>query len=640
MIRAIVLAVALVAASTEVYAQSQFSTVYVFGDSLSDRGRIPGLLLQQDPSFPILFPVSPPYFDHRFSNGPTYAERVPGLIGAAPNPNQNFAVGGAETNTDNIANSFLSGFGVQLPGIRTQIDTFTSSGGRFQPSAAVIHFGGANDYFAFLDQTTPPTLAQVPAEVASVTGNIQSNIQALAAAGAKTIVVPNVPDLGITPSYRGTPLQDVASAASAQHAAALNAQLGGLARQLNVNIVVVDFATGVRHVLANPGLFGFTNVTDACVTSTSSLPSYVTPGTPCANPNQHLFWDVVHPTEAGHQILAQYVADTLLAPQTIAAQAAFALTTGDGFLRRMQGAILWNGGVDHAPIFASADMSGRPAVVPGGPKVFFNIQRAFGDLNPGSPSLGFDYGVTQISGGVVFQPWNNVSFGLIGGIDNGKANLDQSRGSIGFDSYRIGAMGGYDNGALFAGTGVAISYDDYSLNRQTFVPQLQASADTGGNTVNAFGAVGYRFNFGSITAGPLFALRYTGIRINEYAEQGAPGLDMIVQSQRADQLIGSAGIAAASRFTVGTVNVVPFLNAALENNLLSDDRTVGSALVTVPNVIRAIEIGEGGDVFGRLQGGIGFDLVPGVKGSLRGETTVGRSGGNEHAVFGSIIGRL
>ncbi len=97
-----------------------------------------------------------------------------------------------------------------------------------------------------------PPIGQVPGVVAAVTGNIQSNIQALAGAGAKTILVPNIPDLASTPSYRGTPSAGVAGALSAQHAAALNAQLGGLAKQLNVNIYVVDFATGFQNVLANP----------------------------------------------------------------------------------------------------------------------------------------------------------------------------------------------------------------------------------------------------------------------------------------------------------------------------------------------------------------------------------------------------
>ena len=634
MIRAAVLALVAVISSTAAHAQSPYSTVYVFGDSLSDRGRIPGIILQQNPNFPpgFLFP-KPPYFMHRFSNGPTYAEHLPGLIGVAPNPNQNFAVGGAETNTDNIANATLRLFNVTLPGIRSEIDTYTGSGGRFQSSAVVVHLGGANDYFAFLDQSTPPTLAQVPGKVATVSGNIQSNIRALVGAGARTILVPNVPDLGITPSYRGTPLANVASAVSAQHAAALNAQLGGLARELKVNIVVVDFATGLRHVLANPAVFGFANVTDACVKSTSALPPYITPGTPCANPDQHLFWDSVHPSEAGHRILAQYAADTLLAPQTIAAQAAFAMTIGDGFLRRMQGSILWDGGSGFRQFTPGAPL-------PGGKDVFFNVQRTFGNGGSGNHAVGYDYGITQVSGGAVFRPGENVAFGVIGGFDDGKANLDQSRGSIGVTSYRFGAMGGYDNGALFGGAGAAFSFDDYSLNRQTFVPQLRSSANPAGDTVSAFGAVGYRFSFGAITAGPLFALRYTGIRIDQYAEQGAPGLDMVVGSQRADQLIGSAGIAAASQFSVGATTIIPYINLALEQNLIGDDRFLGTALVTVPNVIRTLQIGDQGDLYGRLHGGLNFELAPSLRGTVRGETTVGRSGGNEHAVFVTIIGRL
>ena len=109
-----------VACSTAVYAQSSYSTVYVFGDSYSDRGRVPGIVLDQYPpdppppatptsGWPISWadgliwwlpdvttppPVSP-YFDGRFSNGPTWAERLPKLIGVSPNPGQNYAVGGA-----------------------------------------------------------------------------------------------------------------------------------------------------------------------------------------------------------------------------------------------------------------------------------------------------------------------------------------------------------------------------------------------------------------------------------------------------------------------------------------------------------------------------------------------------------------
>ena len=139
----------LIAIASPAAADSPYSSVFVFGDSLSDNGNVPGILLAQDPSFPILFPVSPPYFDHRFSNGPTYAELLPGLIGVDPAPDQNFAVGGAHADDTNISDALLgvlSGGNVALPGVAEEIDGYVSSGGSFASDALVVLYAGSGDY--------------------------------------------------------------------------------------------------------------------------------------------------------------------------------------------------------------------------------------------------------------------------------------------------------------------------------------------------------------------------------------------------------------------------------------------------------------------------------------------------------------
>jgi outer membrane lipase/esterase len=610
-------------------AEPRYSTVYVFGDSLSDRGRIPGLL-EKVPHFPptFIFPKSP-YFDGRFSNGPTWAERLPTLIGVAPAPDQNFAVGGAETGYDNLANDDLASFNVKLPGIRTEIDAFTGSGGRFGESAVTVMYGGANDYFAFLG--TNPTPADVPVEVASVTGNIYSNIHALASAGARTILVPNIPDLGSTPSYRNTDQAAVAGALSEQHAAALNAQLGRLAEELNIDIFVADFSTGLNTILLDPQRFGFTNVTDACVTANApSFPTYLFPGPACLNPDQHLFWDDVHPTSPAHQLLAGYAADTLLAPLTIGPQAALSLNLGDSFLLRAQKITLGSRSDGNASTLTKS--------TPEGQDVFLAVERNSGDVSSGNEMAGFDYGVTRVSGGVILRPSTDITLGLIGGYDDGQANLLQSRGSIELTSLRLGGVAGYDNGALFAGAGLAYSFDEYGLNRQTHVPQLQSSAETDGRTFGAFGSVGYRFNFGAITAGPLLGLRYTDTDIEQYREWGAPGLDMIVQSQGAKELIGSVGIVAKGEFALGASKIMPHLELGLESDLLDDNRTIETALATVPDVVRTLSVSKDEDVYGRLGGGVSLMFNSHVKGHLSGETTIGRSGNDEHSVFFSLSG--
>jgi len=67
-----------------------------------------------------------------------------------------------------------------------------------------------------------------------------------------------------------------------------------------VTISTIDIFTLLENLVANPSADGYTNVTDACFTGTLS-----SGGSPCATPNQYLFWDTVHPTEPGHQAVAQ-----------------------------------------------------------------------------------------------------------------------------------------------------------------------------------------------------------------------------------------------------------------------------------------------------------------------------------------------
>lgn len=79
------------------------SSLYVFGDSLSDNGNL--YAWTSNPSNPVTFglpiPVSPPYEQGTFTNGPVYAERLwdrlglPGELAPAALPGgTNHAVGG------------------------------------------------------------------------------------------------------------------------------------------------------------------------------------------------------------------------------------------------------------------------------------------------------------------------------------------------------------------------------------------------------------------------------------------------------------------------------------------------------------------------------------------------------------------
>src|SRR5919108_3147959 len=87
-----------------------YTTVVMFGDSLSDNGNLLALTGGAVPASP--------YFAGRFSNGPVWVER---LASALDVPLVNFAVGGALTGNGNL---FETALGTDFPGLLEEIAQF------------------------------------------------------------------------------------------------------------------------------------------------------------------------------------------------------------------------------------------------------------------------------------------------------------------------------------------------------------------------------------------------------------------------------------------------------------------------------------------------------------------------------------
>jgi outer membrane lipase/esterase len=68
-------------------------------------------------------------------------------------------------------------------------------------------------------------------------------------------------------------------------------------RALDPGLTILEFDTfdALRNVTSNPAAFGLTNVSDPCFTGV----------TVCGDPSQYLYWDSLHPSASGHQILGQ-----------------------------------------------------------------------------------------------------------------------------------------------------------------------------------------------------------------------------------------------------------------------------------------------------------------------------------------------
>ena len=265
--------------------------VVVFGDSLSDTGNL-FLASGGAPFLPVpgnRFP-SPPFDTGSASNGPLWVEILADRLGQ-PAPSSalvggtNYSFIGALTGTQ-----VPSPFGV--PSMTEQVGLhLLSMGGVVAPDDLYVLWGGANDFFF---GQFDPFLA---------VSNLSGQIQALAGAGANEFLVPNLIPLNQTPSLAGTPAATGAAAFSQAFNSLLAAEIGTLRTDLGITIYELDVAGLFSEVSADPTQFGLTNVADPAlsVDLSSSVPLF--PIDVVGNPDEYLWWDGVHPTAAGHEII-------------------------------------------------------------------------------------------------------------------------------------------------------------------------------------------------------------------------------------------------------------------------------------------------------------------------------------------------
>lgn len=342
---ALVLAAAALFAPQRGYSDDRFGhhrpvdRIVVFGDSLSDPGNLyqlcrAGLVPPSpQPNDPDPCNVEAPGYGmvgldalvgipslpysvgaNHLSNGPTWIEQFakvaglgwsvrPAMLGSVAG-SSNYAVAGAR------ASDFSQSPNVPLS---QQVDAFLlrDGGPRNNPDAAlvVMQLGGNDIRDVLLEGSSAP--------IANAIASIRDNIIRLHYAGARRFLVWNVPNLGATPAFRAldslTPPQpgvptpsQLATGASIAFNQALHLVLTGLEAALS-DIVIVQFNAfqSLQKVQAHPRLYGLRDAEHACI-SAISQPSQ------CASPDRNLFWDGIHPTRAGHAIIALLAGKALL----------------------------------------------------------------------------------------------------------------------------------------------------------------------------------------------------------------------------------------------------------------------------------------------------------------------------------------
>lgn len=280
---------------------AQFSALYSFGDSLSDVGNY---FINSGGTWPVS-----PYVDGQFSNGPLWVKGLSATLGLGPVTaslagGNDYAYAGATTGF------FGASSDPWVQNSDQQVTTFLAAHHGAPSNGLYTFWIGINDLQVIVSSGVSQAMGLAEAQAAAASEAAQ--ITALANAGARTFIVPLIPDLSITPPFHG---QTLGGLITSSYNTALENDLAGLAGSLSGGLHFLDTVSLLDAVVADPPAFGFSDVTNPCYVRGPG-------GGVCATPDTYLFWSGVHMTAAANALIAKDAA-ALLAPSP---------TPGDGLL--------------------------------------------------------------------------------------------------------------------------------------------------------------------------------------------------------------------------------------------------------------------------------------------------------------------
>jgi len=274
--------------------------VVVFGDSLSDNGNLYAFMKNK-------MPLSPPYFEGRFTNGPVWVELLTSYFYPQDGNDHllNYAFGGAEISEKGDSGAFFT--------FDREIDAYLLAHNNvlekeYWRTSLFIVWIGANNYLAIPDNAQ--------AAVNEVMKGLIRGLKTLVKKGATHILVVNMPDLGKIPIAREFKAVKILSMLSRRHNKLLALRMAQLARSYpHVQWISFDVNEMMHDILTHPADHGFSNIRDTCYeemveepSSQSILKMVATVKPHLNNPdacNGYLFFDPVHPSAPAHAEMAE-----------------------------------------------------------------------------------------------------------------------------------------------------------------------------------------------------------------------------------------------------------------------------------------------------------------------------------------------
>lgn len=589
---------------------SPYSTMVIFGDSLSDSGQFADANGPAGATTRFTNRTGPTY---KAGSGEIFGPVAPMILGGklgiaagdlAPStspvsaaqglPDGNdWAVGGYRT--DQIYDSITAAGGsvVSAGGQTRTRDGYlvglASQGLRADPNALYYLTGGGNDFLQ--GRITNTVTAQAAA------GRLVDSVQALQQAGARYIMVWLLPDLGYTPAIYGGALQGTAS----QLSNAFNQQLVSELQGVNAEVIPLNIPVLVKEVLADPAQFGLPagqNLIGTCFSGNGCTMNalYGVNGT-TPDPTKLLFNDVVHPTIAGQRVIADYAYSILSAPWEITLLPEMA----NGTLRAYQDELRSQWLADWERWQAVGQW--RSFVSAGGQHLDFDDQHsgASGDGWGANLTLGGSYRLDEA--------WR---VGLAAGFSRQKLEAGVADSDYKLNSYLASAFAQYQQNRWWADlalTGGHLDFDEIGRTFDLGVNQRKEKGDTNGHLWDVSARLGYDIaQPGSQWhLSPFVSADYARIEVNGYSENSGRSTALMYDDQTRKSRRLGAGL--QGKYQLSTQTEL-FGEVAMEREYEDGSQDLTMALTSLPNNSFTLEGYRPESHLSRASLGISQQLTP------------------------------
>ncbi len=223
-----------------------------------------------------------------------------------------------------------------------------------------------------------------------------------------------------------------------------------------------------------------------------------------------------------------------------------------------------------------------------------------GEVDSTSTQAGYDFHTLGLTLGADKKIDDRYIVGVTAGYANSNVDVDSNGGEADVNSFKFGVYASYYDGPFHADAMIGGGYHFYSSDRNIQIGAITRTANSSpdGLELNIAASAGYDFELGSWKVGPTASLQYSRLSIEDYTETGAGALNLSVDRQTPESVLGTVGVRAATMLDYRGVRIIPEVRLSYQHEFEDQARRITARFAT-----------GGGGAFGFNTTDIGQDSV-------------------------------